>query len=166
MRQRSTMCASVAAGPRQRGRLSPTEPNGASSSARPKPCARAKCHWSRRRADLSPRGVIGVACCDPSWYTSPIARCLTVGNRAAERPRLRSRLPVEEHVLDSQAPSEDGAAPKAPSSDSADQLREQAASCRRLAQNARTRAGTKALEGLGDHFDDRASRLDPSSQRR
>jgi hypothetical protein len=68
--------------------------------------------------------------------------------------------------LDSQSPSDDGAAPRGPSADSADQLREQAASCRRLAQSARTRAGTKALEGLGDHFDERASRLDPSSQKR
>jgi hypothetical protein len=68
--------------------------------------------------------------------------------------------------LDSRSPSDEGAAPQAPSTDSADQLREQAASCRRLAQNARTRAGTKALQGLGDHFDERASRLDPSSQKR
>jgi hypothetical protein len=50
--------------------------------------------------------------------------------------------------------------------DGADDLREQAAACRRLAGRARTRAGTKALDALGDHFDDQARRLDPSSQRR
>lgn len=50
--------------------------------------------------------------------------------------------------------------------ESAEQLREQAAACRRLAVNARTRAGTRALDALGDHFDDRARRLDPLSQRR
>jgi hypothetical protein len=48
----------------------------------------------------------------------------------------------------------------------ADQLREQAAACRRLAGNARTRAGMKALEGLGDHFDERARKLDPMSLRK
>ncbi|MFL6752768.1 MAG: hypothetical protein ACJ8FL_06060 [Sphingomicrobium sp.] len=53
-----------------------------------------------------------------------------------------------------------------PDAESADQLRERAAACRRLAGNARTRAGTKALEGLGDHFDERARRLDPGSMRR
>ena len=49
--------------------------------------------------------------------------------------------------------------------DSADQLREQAAACRRLAVNARTRAGSKALDDLGEHLDDRARKMDPSSQR-
>ena len=48
----------------------------------------------------------------------------------------------------------------------ADQLREQAAACRRLAGKARTSAGSKALEGLGDHFDERARKLDPSSLRK
>jgi hypothetical protein len=50
-------------------------------------------------------------------------------------------------------------------SESADQLRDQAAACRRLAVNARTRAGSKALDALGDHFDERARKLDPSSLR-
>lgn len=50
--------------------------------------------------------------------------------------------------------------------DTADQLREQAAACRRLALQARTRAGTKALDALGDHLDERARTLDPLSQRR
>jgi hypothetical protein len=49
---------------------------------------------------------------------------------------------------------------------SADQLREQAAACRRLAGSARTRAGSKALGDLGAHFDESARRIDPSSQRR
>ena len=51
-------------------------------------------------------------------------------------------------------------------SDSADSLREQAAACRRLSSQARTRAGTKALEALGDHFDNQACKLDPLSLRR
>ena len=50
--------------------------------------------------------------------------------------------------------------------DAADDLREQAASCRRLAGRARTRAGSTALDALGEHFDDQARRIDPSSQRR
>jgi len=49
---------------------------------------------------------------------------------------------------------------------SADELREQAAACRRLANQARTRAGKKGLDALGDHFDDQASKLDWSSKRR
>jgi hypothetical protein len=49
---------------------------------------------------------------------------------------------------------------------SAEELREQAAACRRLAGNARTRAGGKALDNLGDHFDESARKMDPSSQRR
>ncbi len=51
-------------------------------------------------------------------------------------------------------------------SDSADSLREQAAACRRLSVQARTRQGIKALEALGDHFDEQARKLDPSSMRR
>jgi hypothetical protein len=42
-------------------------------------------------------------------------------------------------------------------------LREQAAACRRLSVQARTRQGVKALEALGDHFDEQARKLDPSS---
>jgi hypothetical protein len=49
---------------------------------------------------------------------------------------------------------------------SADGLREQAASCRRLANAARTRSGMTSLQALGDHFDEQARLLDPSSQRR
>jgi len=48
----------------------------------------------------------------------------------------------------------------------ADGLREQAASCRRLAAAARTRSGTTSLQALGDHFDEQARKIDPSSQRR
>jgi len=50
--------------------------------------------------------------------------------------------------------------------DSADSLREQAAACRRISVQARTRAGTKALVALGDHFDEQAGKLDPLSLRR
>ena len=45
-------------------------------------------------------------------------------------------------------------------------MREQAAACRRLAVKARTRAGSKALDHLGDHLDERARKLDPLSLRR
>jgi len=48
----------------------------------------------------------------------------------------------------------------------ADGLREQAAACRRLANTARTRAGKKGLDALGDHFDQQALKLDPSSLKR
>ena len=50
--------------------------------------------------------------------------------------------------------------------EAADELREQAASCRRLATAARTRAGTSSLDALAEHFDEQARKLDPSSQRR
>ena len=49
---------------------------------------------------------------------------------------------------------------------SADSLREQAASCRRLASAARTRSGKTSLQELGDHFDEQARTIDPSSERR
>ena len=48
----------------------------------------------------------------------------------------------------------------------ADGLRDQAAACRRLAAAARTRSGMTSLEALGDHFDEQARKIDPSSQRR
>jgi hypothetical protein len=50
--------------------------------------------------------------------------------------------------------------------ESADSLREQAAACRRLAAKAETRSGTSSLKELGDHFDEQARKLDPSSQPR
>jgi hypothetical protein len=50
--------------------------------------------------------------------------------------------------------------------DTADGLRKQAAACRRLSAQSRTRAGAKALVELGDHFDEQAGKLDPSSQKR
>jgi hypothetical protein len=54
----------------------------------------------------------------------------------------------------------------APHGDTANSLREQAAACRRLSLKSRTRAGTKALEALGDHFDEQARKLDPMSLKR
>jgi hypothetical protein len=48
----------------------------------------------------------------------------------------------------------------------AEGLREQAASCRRLAAVARTRTGRTSIEALGDHFDEEARKLDPMSLRR
>jgi len=48
----------------------------------------------------------------------------------------------------------------------ADDLREQAASCRRLARRARTSGGSTALASVADQFDDDARRIDPSSLRR
>jgi len=50
--------------------------------------------------------------------------------------------------------------------DAADGLREQAAACRRLASKARTRAGKKGLDALGDHFDEQARKIDPLSLKR
>jgi hypothetical protein len=50
--------------------------------------------------------------------------------------------------------------------EAAEELREQAASCRRLANRARTEAGTRALTGVADYFDDDARRIDPRSERR
>lgn len=50
--------------------------------------------------------------------------------------------------------------------DAADGLREQAASCRRLATRARTPSGLTALRAVADQFDTDASRIDPRSLRR
>jgi hypothetical protein len=50
--------------------------------------------------------------------------------------------------------------------DAADDLREQAASCRRLARKARTTKGERALGVAADTFDDDARRIDPMSFRR
>ena len=47
--------------------------------------------------------------------------------------------------------------------DAADELREQAASCRRLARRARTKGGTSALNSVAEQFDDDARRIDPAS---
>lgn len=47
--------------------------------------------------------------------------------------------------------------------EAADQLREQAASCRRLAKRARTRSGSSALSNVAEQFDDDARRIDPTS---
>jgi len=50
--------------------------------------------------------------------------------------------------------------------EAADELREQAASCRRLARRARTDGGSSALTSVADSFDDDARKIDPSSTRR
>jgi hypothetical protein len=50
--------------------------------------------------------------------------------------------------------------------EAADSLREQAASCRRLARRARTSNGLTALRTVADQFDDDARRIDPSSLKR
>ena len=50
--------------------------------------------------------------------------------------------------------------------EAADDLREQAASYRRLAKRARTRGGSTALSAVADQFDTDARRIDPSSERR
>lgn len=47
----------------------------------------------------------------------------------------------------------------------AENLRDQAASYRRLAAVARTSAGTKLLGELADNFDEQARKLDPPVQR-
>ena len=50
--------------------------------------------------------------------------------------------------------------------EAADELREQAASCRSLARRARTNGGSIALARVADQFDDDARRMDPSSLKR
>jgi hypothetical protein len=50
--------------------------------------------------------------------------------------------------------------------DAADTLREQAASCRRLALRARTSGGLRALRAAADHFDTDARRINPGCLRR
>jgi hypothetical protein len=50
--------------------------------------------------------------------------------------------------------------------DAADGLREQAASCRRLAGRARTAKGATALKSVAEQFDDDARRIDPMSLKR
>ncbi len=45
--------------------------------------------------------------------------------------------------------------------DSADALREQAASCRRLALRARTLSGSEALRTVAHQFDSDAARMEP-----
>lgn len=50
--------------------------------------------------------------------------------------------------------------------DAADGLREQAASCRRLAKRAVTANGSTALGAVAEQFDTDARRIDPRSVRR
>jgi hypothetical protein len=50
--------------------------------------------------------------------------------------------------------------------EAADDLREQAASCRRLARRAMTPAGATALSTVAEQFDTDARRIDPLSMRR
>ena len=50
--------------------------------------------------------------------------------------------------------------------EAADSLREQAASCRRLARRARTAGGLTALSTVAEQFDTDARRIDPMSERR
>lgn len=50
--------------------------------------------------------------------------------------------------------------------EAADELREQAASCRRLAKGARTDAGIRALTTLAEQLDTDARRIDPTSDRK
>lgn len=50
--------------------------------------------------------------------------------------------------------------------DAADELREQAACCRRSSRRARTESGFFALNAVADFFDNDARRIDPLSQRR
>jgi hypothetical protein len=48
----------------------------------------------------------------------------------------------------------------------AEELREQAASCRKLAGRASTPKGASALVAVANHFDADARRIDPRSERR
>jgi hypothetical protein len=49
--------------------------------------------------------------------------------------------------------------------EAADELREQAASYRRLARRARTTSGSSALIKVAGQFDDDARRIDPTSSK-
>jgi hypothetical protein len=49
--------------------------------------------------------------------------------------------------------------------DAADELRKQAAACRRLARRASTPRGASALVAVADHFDADARHVDPMSER-
>jgi hypothetical protein len=49
--------------------------------------------------------------------------------------------------------------------EAADELREQAASCRRLAGRASTPKGASALVAVANHFDADVRRIDPRSER-
>jgi len=49
--------------------------------------------------------------------------------------------------------------------DAADDLRERAASCRRLSRRGRTAGGHSALAAVAVQFDDDARRIDPSSEK-
>jgi len=74
------------------------------------------------------------------------------------------RQEFDPRSLNPQSAPADG--PEATRRSQADGLRDQAAACRRLAAAARTRSGMTSLEALGDHFDEQARKIDPSSQRR
>jgi hypothetical protein len=50
--------------------------------------------------------------------------------------------------------------------DAAEELREQAATYRRLSKRARTHGGSLALTTVADQFDKDARRIDPLSERR
>lgn len=50
--------------------------------------------------------------------------------------------------------------------EAADELREQAASCRKLANRARTPGGSTALNSVAEQFDTDARRIDPLSEKR
>jgi hypothetical protein len=50
--------------------------------------------------------------------------------------------------------------------EAAEELREQAASCRQLAGRASTSKGASALVAVANHFDADARRIDPRSERR
>jgi hypothetical protein len=50
--------------------------------------------------------------------------------------------------------------------EAADELREQAATCRQLARRASTPRGASALVEVANHFDADARRIDPRSERR
>jgi hypothetical protein len=51
-------------------------------------------------------------------------------------------------------------------SEAAGDLREQAATCRRLAKRANTSVGSSALNKVAEYFDADARRIDPMSERR
>lgn len=85
-----------------------------------------------------------------SYRTSKIGRWLCGPDRAGEASGLVEPGMMARFVSRGEA---------------ADELREQAASCRRLAKRANTSVGTRALNEVADYFDSDARRLDLLSER-
>jgi hypothetical protein len=86
-------------------------------------------------------------------------------NAAGPTPRTARRQLARAYVSRIAA-TERGATGQPTRGEVADELREEAASYRRLALRARTHRGSTALKTAADQFDEDARRIDPSSLKR